>query len=123
MPHRKFDFTPDPATADTEDREDLTFELAGMGLLTKEPWAESFTAVPVAPPGVLDDVASSMGVDDKGNRVWHTPSLLGFMRGILIDEDVSRFEKLMHDKDRAIDIKDLGEIMLWLTEELLDRPS
>lgn len=122
MPHRKFDLTPAPTDQD-EPREPITFELSGRGLLTKEPWEESFTAVPVAPPGVLDDVASSMGIDDRGNRVWHTPSLLGFMRGVIVDDDVARFEALMRDKDRAIDIKDLGEIMLWLTEELLGRPS
>lgn len=122
MPHRKFDFTPEIAD-DAEPKEPITFELGGLGLLTKEPWVESFTAVPVAPPGVLDDVSTSMGVDDRGNRVWHTPSLLGFMRGVIVDDDVARFEALMRDKDRAIDIRDLGEIMLWLTEELLGRPS
>lgn len=123
MPHRKFDFTPPAPDADAEAKEPLTFELVGVGQITKEPWSESFTAVSVAPAGVLDDLASSMGVDDRGNRVWHSPSLLGFMRGIIVDDDVARFESLMRDKDRAVDIRDLGEIMLWLSEELLDRPS
>lgn len=123
MPHRSFDFTP-PVDADgDEPKEPITFELAGLGQITKEPWKESFTAVPVAPPGVLDDLTSSMGADKRGNRVWHAPSLLGFMRGILIDEDIDRFEDLMRDKDRAIKIEALGEIMLWVAQELVDRPT
>lgn len=121
MPHRSFDLT--PTESDAEPKEPITFDLSGLGQITKEPWKESFTCVPVAPAGVLDDLASSMGSDQRGNRVWNVPSLLGFMRGILVDEDVDRFEALMRDKDRAVDLKDLGEIMLWVSEELVDRPS
>lgn len=118
MAYKKF------STQARGDQDDPTvFELDGVGVLDGEPWSERFKTVPVVPVGVIDALTSSMGTDDHGNTVFAQPSLLKFMRGLLYDEDIPRFDALMGDKNRAVDINTLGEIMLWLAEEKTGRPT
>lgn len=117
MPHKSF--IPDAAP---EPKEPITFEIGGYRG-NGEVWKETFTSLPEAPPGVLDDLATSSLVDDKGNRRYNTPSLLAFFEGVMIDEDVVRFREIMHDKDRVVSIETLGDVMTYLAEELTDRPT
>lgn len=114
MAHRSF-------TSDTEadaEKDPVTFDLDGVGVISKKPWKETFTCVPVAPAGVLDDLAASMTRDAKGRTRFDQVSLLRFMRGVLLDEDAERLDELVHDKDRAVKIEKLGEIMLWVANEM-----
>jgi hypothetical protein len=113
-------FTSD--TSAEEGRERVEFEFAGVGVITKKPWTESFTCVPAAPAGVLDDLAASVTLDSSGRMTWNQVSLLRFMRGVIRDEDVERLDALVHDKDRVVKIELLGETMLWVAEELAGRP-
>lgn len=124
MAHRTFG-----NTAPT--REPVTFTLTGVYLrpddapddYQPEVWEEAFTCVPVAPAGVLDDLAASVTTDGKGNQIFNAPSLLNFMRGVLVDADVPRMEALAHDKRRLLELQTLGELVMWLSEQLLGRPS
>lgn len=99
------------------------FDLEGVGQITGKEWSEHFTCVPTAPSGVLDDLASSMGTDGRGNTVWNQVSLLAFFRGVLLDDDVVRFQALVHDKDRLVELDLLGEIMLWVADEVVGHPT
>lgn len=103
--------------------EEITFVLDGVGVITGEPWEETFRVVPVAPAGVLDDLAASVGVTDAGDRVWNQVSLLRFIRGVIVDEDVPRFQRLTHDKDRVVALQLLGDVMIWLSGELVGHPT
>ena len=119
--HRTFGTTTtDP---DAQAVEAVTFDLSGGPPLSKEPWSETFTCVPVAPAGVLDDFVSIATVDARGNRQWNAPSLLRFLTGVLVDEDVVRLNELVHDKARIVELNVLGEVVLWLSQELLGRPT
>lgn len=118
MPHKSF--IPD---ASPEKQEAVTFDVGGFRISNGEQWKETFTCVPVAPAGVLDDLATSSRVDGNGNRVYHSPSLLAFFEGVIVDTDVPRFREITHDKDRVVSIDQLGEVMMWLAEKLTDRPT
>lgn len=122
MPNRKFTTDVRP-TREGEEPDPVTFDLDGVGVLTGEPWAESFTCVPVAPAGVLDDMAASVVVDGQGRMTWNQVSLLRFLRGVLLDDDAERLDRLVHDKDRVVELQTLGEITLWLAEELVGPPT
>jgi hypothetical protein len=108
---------------DQRPTEPVQFQLDGVGWVTGKEWAEVFTCVEEVNSGVLDDLASSMSQDDRGNIRWHQPSILRFMRGVLIEPDVERFNNLVHDKDRIIKIEVLGDLTLWLAEELSGHPT
>lgn len=118
MPHKSFVPSESPQAKDP-----VTFEVGGYRESSGEVWKETFTALPVAPSGVLDDLATSSILDEKGNRIYNAPSLLAFFEGVLIEPDVIRFRSLTHDKDRIVSIDQLGEIMLWLGEELTGHPT
>lgn len=118
MPHKSF--VPDSAP---EKREPITFEIGGFRESTGEAWKEAFTCLPEAPSGVLDDLATSTLLDDQGNRKYNAPSLMAFCEGVLIDADVARFRAITHDKDRIVKIELLGEVMMYLAEQLTNRPT
>ena len=114
---------------------------------------EYFTAVPVAPAAALDDMASGVSLSEDGTKVYSAPSLIKFMRqvlqeteeltidqakakGIEVDEedeangmievatdDVARFDDLVHNKRNAVDIGDLGDVVMWLGEMYGNRPT
>lgn len=116
MAHKTFTTKPLP------EREPTTFMLDGVGG-DGEPWKEQFTCLAVAPSGVLDDLTSSSLLDPQGNRVYNATSLIAFFEGVLIEDDVVRFRRLVHDKNRIVDLDTLGDLMQWLSEELLGRPT
>lgn len=118
MPHRSF--IPD---AETAEREPVTFDIGGYRQSTKEQWKETFTCLPEAPSGVLDDLATSSLLDDKGRRVFNAPSLLAFFEGVLVEEDVARFRAITHDKDRIVTLDLLGDVMMYVAEEITGRPT
>lgn len=123
--HRTFG-TPATAPPDGEEAEVLvgpTFTLEGGPPVSPIAFAETFTCVPVAPAGVLDDLASCVRVDGRGNQIYDAPSLIRFTRGVLLDDDVDRFVDLCHDKKRIVQLDDLGGAVMWLSEVLLGRPS
>lgn len=119
MTHRKFVQEP---RLNGEAPKAPTFTVEGVTRKGEE-WSETFTCLPVAPAGVLDDLSSSVSVDDDGVPRVHQMRLLRFFRGVLEDEDVARFNLLVHDKERMLELTMLAEIMNWLTEELVGHPT
>jgi hypothetical protein len=81
--------------------------------------SQLFTCVSVAPAGVLLDMVAAQ--DSSGGR--SAQALTDFVNGVLIDADLERFATLVHDKDVAIPIEVLGQIVAWLAEEYAGRPT
>ncbi len=121
MPTKKF--TSPRGAPEQPSKELVEFDLEGFRFSNGEPWTEHFRCVEVAPPAVLDDLVSSSSIDERGNRKYYTPSLIAFMNGVIVDEDLPRFNALMRDKDRAIEIEILGETVIWISEEIVGRPT
>lgn len=130
MGHRTFGSTT------PKDLEEVTFDLQGTYVVDQlgkggtvlhakgDPWEEKgFTCVPVAPAGSLDDFAGMAAYDGAGNRTWKSGPLLGFLRQIVIDADIPRLDAVTHDKYRGLDLNELGELVMWLAEELVGRPT
>lgn len=88
-----------------------------------DPWEESFTCVPIPPAGMLDDLSAMAHIGADGTQVFSAPSLLKFMRGVLIDADVKRFEALVRSKTRVVELDALGAVVIWLSEEFTSRPT
>ncbi len=121
MAHKTFGAVTDDPKAKL--RPGPTFDLEGGPPTSKEKWSESFTCVPVAPAGVLDDLARMVRVDVRGNQVYDSPSILRFLVGVLIDADLDRFDDLVHSKDRVVPLEVVADVAMWLMEETVGHPS
>lgn len=104
--------------------EAATFELSGMFVSSGEGFTEKFTCQAVIPPGVLVDLVGAFGpVDDDGNRKLNVAVINDFFAATLDEESGARFAALIRDKNRVVEIDTLGEIVMWLSEEVLGRPT
>lgn len=116
-----------------------SFELGG----------ETFHCVPAAPGAVLARLMASVRVDERGRQVYDAPNLVLFVEDVLAEEmpveqpatvnedgsenapamvvepvdDVERWRALMKDKKRPVQIKVIGDIVLWLNGWYTDRPT
>lgn len=89
-----------------------------------EPWEETFYGLTKAPGGVIDDIVRTQAVDDRGNTVWDRVSILRFYDAILADEDnTERFQQLVRDKRRIVELALLGRILFWYVEQVVERPT
>lgn len=126
--HRQFTFLHDPEAP-------LKFDLAGSyATVRPEPaegepplpttWAESFQCYPRCAPQALAELAMARRVDVQGNPVWNSAAILAFIRrSLLTDDDRFRFAQLSNDPERALLVEDLGEVVVWLAEVYVDRPT
>lgn len=111
--------------AEHSDAKPLTFDLMG----------QSFTGLPEAPSGILNDLIAGIQFTPDGNRIYSAPNLIAFVQGVLIDEyedeegnvlpadDVERFTRLVHSKKVIVPIETLGDLVIWLSEEYGARPT
>lgn len=112
-----------------------TFDLGG----------QTFHCLPSAPAGVLNRMLDAVQTDARGNRVFNAPDLIGFVCGVLIEhrwelddeqpaegevqwhqvptDDVQRFLAVVDSKDTIIPIERLGDVVVWLTEQYVGRPT
>lgn len=107
--HRRSFTTPTTAPDDV-----VTFELNG----------EEFRCLPIAPAGVLNRLTACVRMDDRGRQTFDGLNLLAFLEGVLVEEDVPKLQRLTDARDVVIPIETIGEIVLWLSEEVYgNRPT
>jgi hypothetical protein len=131
MVHRSFDVD---AVVDHA-AEGPTFDLGG----------QTFHCLAQCPAGVLNRMLDAMQTDVRGNRTYNAPDLIAFVTGVLIDkrwvlvpdddpeqdstwqpelaDDVDRFLDVVDSKDTIIPIERLGDVVVWLTEQYVGRPT
>jgi len=95
--------------------EPVTFDLTTVAGKVYE-----FECVPEAPGAVLTDFLGAAGSNHLGRS---SDSLVAFLKAVIIDADVGRFDAVIHSKDDLVDIDTLGEIVSWLVEEYGGRPK
>lgn len=127
--YRSFDYdVPDPT------EEGPAFDLAG----------EHFRCVAVAPVGALAAFLDGIIYDEHGKQLFRTPVLIKFVDSVLIDQvwvpettdedgvtpgrfdpadDAERWQALVMAKDNAFPAELLGEVVLWLANIYLERPT
>lgn len=88
-------------------------------------YVETFRARRVMPPGALLDLATLLVVDPKtGERSYNVPAIQNFMMTVLLNDDErQRWNDLIRDNTRAIEITQLAEIVAFLAEEITNRPT
>jgi hypothetical protein len=90
------------------------------------PWTEEFMALPKAPPGVLFDLVNAVGLAENGQMVYSAQAIGAFMSAVLHptwNNQVERWERLMRDPFRTVDVQVLGQIMMDLAEEVGGFPT
>ena len=98
---------------------------SGASLEEKEPIVfklhdEEFTCIPVLQGKVLMDLVSNSQSDDPVQSIGVIDS---FFSHALDDESLERFNALLEDKNRIVNMETLGEIISWLVEEYSGRPN
>jgi hypothetical protein len=90
----------------------------------KVEWTETFNCLPVAPGGLIDDMTGTLVQDPvTGGRRYEPTSVIRFVRSVVVDEDLRRFEELIHDTKRVVSVTTLIDVALYLIEEYSSRPS
>lgn len=87
-------------------------------------WQESFTCLRVAPAAVLDVIAGSVNVNRAGQvTAIHQAQAIPILRELIVPTDIGRFEQLLADRDRVVDLATLWEAAMWVVGQLTGRPT
>ena len=87
-------------------------------------WTETFTSIDALPGAVLDAVAGSvsMGADGEIQSI-NQAKAIPVLRQLIRPEDRHRFERLIADPDRAVEINALWGGAMYMVKELTGRPT
>jgi hypothetical protein len=110
--HRSFDVA-------TPVDDAVTFDINGVDI-GKHKWTESFTAVPAIPGAKLLDFISDADSNDGGRA---SQALVDFLEGVIVPEDRERFQEMIRDETKVIEIETLAAICEWLVEQYAVRPT
>lgn len=86
-------------------------------------WEETFTCLSKVPAAALDKLITSMGMS-RGEMSFDNLHICGFLRDCLMPKDRERWDALLADEARPVDLnEDLGPILDMLTNGLFGRPT
>lgn len=94
----------------SSEKEPIVFKLYG----------EEFTCIPTLQGKTLMNLVSRSQSQDpvEAMEVIET-----FFDKVLVEESLERFNALLEDKDRIVNMETLGDIITWLIEEYTGRPN
>jgi hypothetical protein len=120
MPGLSFQ-VPDPPEDD--EREPLWFTLSGKHRRTKKPWTERFDIVPHIPFAVLNDLAGTIQAGPDGEVIYTKHGVLRFMHAVIEPDDVPRWDALVRDADRPVDLEVVTTAMQAIVGASSNRPT
>lgn len=97
----------------------VTFDLAGQDAAGLG-WTETFVAAPSIPGAMLLDFIADADSGDGGKAAQ---ALVDFLAGVISPDDRDRFNELIRDPDKTVEIETLAEICEWLVGEYATRPT
>lgn len=100
----------DFGTGVSEEKEPIVFKLHN----------EEFTCIATIQGKTLMNLVSRSQSEDPAEAMAVVET---FFSKILVDESLERFNALLEDKERIVDMETLGEIIAWLVEEYTGRPN
>lgn len=104
--------------------QDATPGLDTPAVYEPRPWIEQFVAKGALPPGTMIDLAGIVTVLPNGAQQYNLAVITQFMHAALLDDDNRRrWDEMIHDDKRLVAIETLGEIVMWLGEMLVGRPT
>lgn len=87
-------------------------------------WQETFECLSKVPAKVLDNLIASVGVSKSGAVSVDNLQICGFLRSCLLPRDRPRWDALLDDDARVLDMgDDLVPVMEELTGGLFGRPT
>lgn len=119
--------TPKKFTASkSESREAPTeqFELEGVyaqgrtGPGGTDTWSETYTVSTHMDASMAQWYASAF-IINEGKQVINPSAVIEFLRLACVPESALRFQALIDDPDRLVDVEVLGPVFIWLSEEVL----
>lgn len=115
---------------DPTKRKRESFTLQGLyeydvdGHAEDEAWSETFECLSKVPAKVLDNLISSVGMGKSGSVSFENLQICGFIRSCLHPKERQRWDTLMDDDARPLDLnEDLGPILDVLTNGIFGRPT
>jgi hypothetical protein len=81
---------------------------------------EEFECYPRIQGKVLLDIISESAAEDSGATAR---VIVGFFSKVMKEESYVRFEALINDKEKIVEISTLSDIISWLITEYGDRPN
>ncbi|WJZ48522.1 tail assembly chaperone [Actinomycetia phage DSL-LC01] len=94
-----------------EQREPISFQLYG----------EEFNCRPALQGKMLLDLIAK--TSDTTDPAAGAKVIGDFFKGVLLEESFERFDRLINDPDKIIDIEGFGTIVAWLVEQYTERPT
>lgn len=123
--------TPKQFTASsTESREapSVPFTLGGVyaqgrtGPGGSDTWEETFTVSSRLDARAAQWYASAFTIIE-GKETINPPAIIQFLAIACIPESALRFQALIDDPDRLVDVDVLGSVFTWLSDEVIARPT
>lgn len=101
-----------------------TTDAAGVDHSEDEVWSEEFTCLSKVPAKVLDSLISSVSMGKAGEVAFDNLRICGFIRACLLPKERPRWDALMDDEARILDLnEDLGPILDVLSGGVFGRPT
>ncbi len=82
---------------------------------------EEFFCTPVVQGKFLLELISATG--DSEDTTSSARMVNDFFSHVLFEDSYERFEKLLNDKHRIVQVETLSEIVAWLMQEYTNRPN
>lgn len=115
------------STAEDRSLPPIPFTLTGMYAADTgrtDSWTESFQALGVPPLAVANSMAEAFFLDEAtGRRQINPGAVIAFLRDALPGDQARRFMALVHDKDRLVKLDVLVDVMNYLVEKYVGRPT
>ena len=116
------------STTETREAPTESFTLEGVyaqgrsGPKGETTWAENFTVSSAMDARAAGWYANAFTILE-GKQAINPPAIIEFLAIMCLPEAALRFRALIDDPDRLVEVKVLGEVFLWLTEEVIARPT
>lgn len=116
----------DASTSEDQDAPPIPFTLRGVYAdpERKEPWIEQFSALGTPPLAIANSMTEAFFLDEAtGRRQVNPGAIITFLRDALPEDDARRFMGLVHDKSRLVKLSVLVNVMDYLVEKYVGRPT
>lgn len=85
-------------------------------------WVETFSFLGDAPPAAADALGAGF-LEISGKMEINPRAIFQFFRASLAtDDDRRRFDALIEDRDRFVEMSLLGDVMVYVAEQMIGRP-
>lgn len=104
------------STGAAKQERDISFEIEYTDQRGR-PVTDTFHCIPVLAANAIEEFSRL-----SASEQW-VSAVTQFIESLLVEDDVTRWQRLMKNRRAAITVEELGEIFDWLQEQYTDRPT